>query len=107
VISIALAAALVCACSYDIDSPPPQAAHNQLDLYAPRVARRRPIVVYVHGGGWMEGDKRDGIRRKARLFTGAGYVFASVNYRLSSPAPESGELDPGRVKFPDHPHDVG
>ena len=110
---IALAVALACACtphldlSYDLDSPPVEAAHNRLDLYAPREASRRPVVVYVHGGGWMEGDKRDAIARKARLFTRAGYVFASVNYRLSTPAPETGDLDPARVRFPDHPHDVG
>jgi arylformamidase len=107
VIPLALATALVCACSYDIDSPPVQPGHNRLDLYAAPQARSRPVVVYVHGGGWMEGDKGDAIRRKARRFTRAGYVFASINYRLSSPAPETGDLDPERVWFPDHPHDVG
>jgi acetyl esterase/lipase len=65
------------------------------------------VVVYVHGGGWQQGDKRNQIRRKVNLFTGSGYVFASVNYRLSPPAPPVGAFDPNRVKFPDHPHDVG
>jgi acetyl esterase/lipase len=95
--------------SYDIDSPPATATLNQLDLYSPRGAARgsRPVVVWVHGGGWQQGDKRNQIQRKARLFTDAGYVLASVNYRLSSVAPATGPLDPNRVKFPDHPHDVG
>ena len=71
--------------SYDIDSPPAVPAQNRLDLYTPAGARRgsRPVVVWVHGGGWQQGDKRNQILRKAGLFTGAGYVFASVNYRLS------------------------
>ena len=95
--------------SYDIDSPPAAAEQNLLDVYSPAGARRgsRPVVVWVHGGGWQEGDKRDGIRHKARLLTKAGYVLASVNYRLSGVAPPSGPFDPARIRFPDHPRDVG
>lgn len=125
--ALALSAALACAVaapapasaaftphldlSYDIDSPPAPspAAQNRLDLYTPTGAQRgsRPVVVYVHGGGWQQGDKRNQILKKANLFTGRGYVFASVNYRLSPTAPPTGPFDPARVKFPDHPHDVG
>ena len=54
----------------------------------------------MHGGGWQQGDKRNQIRRKADLFTGAGYVFASINYRLSTVAPPTGPFDPGRVSSP-------
>jgi arylformamidase len=95
--------------SYDIDSPPAVPAQNRLDVYRPTGAKRgsRPVVVWVHGGGWQQGDKRNQILRKAGLFTGAGYVFVSVNYRLSGVAPPTGPFDPNRVKFPDHPHDVG
>ncbi len=97
--------------SYDIDSPPAPspAGQNQLDLYTPVGAKRgsRPVVVYVHGGGWQQGDKRNRIQRKADLFTGAGYVLASLNYRLSPRLTPTGDLDPSRVKFPAHPHDVG
>jgi arylformamidase len=66
--------------------------------------RLRPVVVYVHGGGWQIGDKRR-VGHKARLFTRAGYLFASVNYRLSPPVQGLPAAD--RVRFPDHPHDVG
>ena len=95
--------------NYDIDSPPAQAKLNDLDLYTPDgvgAGDRRPVVVYVHGGAWSIGDKANQIQDKVKLFTGAGYVFASINYRLS---PDSGnpETNPGRIKFPDHPHDVG
>jgi len=98
---------------YDLGSPVSPAAQNRLDLFVPRrpaprqrrqSARRRPVVVYVHGGGWQAGDKR-GVGHKARLFTSAGYLFASVNYRLSPSDRGSPAAD--RVRFPDHPHDVG
>lgn len=91
---------------YDLGSPVSPAAQNRLDLYVPRrpAPRRRPVVVYVHGGGWQTGDKSR-VGRKARLFTRAGYLFASVNYRLSPSL--GGPLDADRVRFPDHPHDVG
>jgi acetyl esterase/lipase len=92
---------------YDLGSPVAPAAHNQLDLFVPRRSARRPrrpVVVYVHGGGWSAGDKRR-VGHKARVFTRAGYLFASVNYRLSPPV--GGLPAANRVRFPDHPHDVG
>jgi arylformamidase len=63
------------------------------------------VVVYAHGGGWLRGDKVNRITDKVNLFTGAGYVFVSINYRLSPQAVTS--LEPNRVKHPDHAHDVG
>ncbi len=94
--------------SYDIDSPPLDPGLNAVDIYTPEGASgtdARPVVVYVHGGGWRIGDKSNSIDSKVALFTGAGYVFASVNYRLSPTDPST--LDPARLRFPDHPHDVG
>jgi acetyl esterase/lipase len=92
---------------YDLGSPVSPAAHNRLDLFVPRrraLRPRRPVVVYVHGGGWQAGDKRR-VGHKARLFTRAGYLFASVNYRLSPSV--RGLPAPDRVRFPDHPRDLG
>jgi acetyl esterase/lipase len=95
--------------NYDLGSPPAIPSQNQLDLYTPDGATagdHRPVVVYVHGGSWANGDKGNQIQNKVNLFTGAGYVFVSLNYRLS---PSSGDPadDPNRIKFPDQPHDVG
>jgi acetyl esterase/lipase len=94
--------------SYDALSPPADPNQNALDVYTPDGAApgdSRPVVVYVHGGGWRVGDKANQISDKVELFTGAGYVFVSVNYRLSPTDPSA--LDPGRIRFPDHPDDVG
>jgi acetyl esterase/lipase len=60
-----------------------------------------PVVVYVHGGGWRAGDKR-AVGEKASFFNDLGYVFVSVNYRLSAPTG-----DPDRPMHPDHSDDVG
>lgn len=43
---------------------------------------RRPLVVFVHGGGWRQGDKRSGNALRSTILE-AGYAFASVNYRLN------------------------
>jgi arylformamidase len=93
--------------SYDLGSPPPDPNDNALDVYQPdgtSAGDELPVVVYVHGGAWSAGDKRNKIADKINLFTGLGYVFISVNYRLS---PQTEDLAPGRVRFPDHPDDVG
>ncbi|MEM6769731.1 MAG: alpha/beta hydrolase [Bacteroidota bacterium] len=62
----------------------------------------RPVVIYVHGGGWAVGDKANQIDDKVKLFRDQDYLFVSTNYRLS---PVNGG-GPDRVKFPDHNQDV-
>ena len=58
----------------------------RLDLYLPaEVAEPLPIVVWIHGGAWKEGDKGT-FRRDMRKVVGQSYVFASINYRLSHEA---------------------
>jgi pimeloyl-ACP methyl ester carboxylesterase len=76
-----------------------------LDIYYNKeVATKKPIVIFVHGGGWAIGDKADQIQNKATLFQSLNYVFVSINYRLS-PIPY--ELNnPNRIKYPTHNNDV-
>lgn len=75
---------------------------TSLDLYLPARddCTLAPLVVWVHGGGWQVGDKRNGIEPKRALFVGEGYGFASVNYRLST-----ADASPP-VQHPDHVQDV-
>ena len=67
---------------------------TSLDVYAPDSGGCHPILVFIHGGGWIGGDKRF-VDEKPRAFVRAGYVFASVNYRLSP-----------KVSHPAHVQDV-
>jgi acetyl esterase/lipase len=52
-----------------------------LDVYTPAEGKNRPVVVWIHGGGWHSGDKKD-VKQKPRAFTDKGFVFVSINYRL-------------------------
>ena len=56
-----------------------------LDLYMPekRSAQPFPLLIYIHGGGWMEGDKGG---CPGDLIAQHGYALASINYRLSDEA---------------------
>ena len=53
------------------------------DVFAPKGARNLPIVVIIHGGGWMGGDKA-GIAVEPFLKEGISVV--SINYRYISQA---------------------
>jgi arylformamidase len=57
---------------------------QKLDFYkAKGNAARAPLLVFVHGGGWKRGDKRNATGAdKVKHYTGLGYHLASVNYRL-------------------------
>jgi len=57
---------------------------QQLDFWAAKdKAKPAPIVIFVHGGGWKRGDKRNATgAAKVTHFLEQGYAVASVNYRL-------------------------
>ena len=56
--------------------PSTQPDLTSIDLYTPAADSRgctgRPIVVWVHGGGWTSGDKSEYMADKVSLFNGAG-----------------------------------
>ncbi|HEX3998045.1 MAG TPA: alpha/beta hydrolase [Pirellulales bacterium] len=56
-------------------------AKQTLDIDAPPTGKDHPIVFWIHGGGWMQGDKRD-VQNKPKAFVDKGFVFVSTNYRL-------------------------
>jgi acetyl esterase/lipase len=53
----------------------------KLDIYSFANAENAPVVIFVHGGTWQEGDRSQGPKR-VRLFTDAGFVYVSIDYRL-------------------------
>ncbi len=57
---------------------------HRLDLVAPAGHRGAlPLIVYIHGGAWIGGDKWD---CPGAILVKAGYAVASVNYRLADQA---------------------
>jgi acetyl esterase/lipase len=65
----------------DIAYAEPRNERQTLDVYAPAGAKNRPIVFWIHGGGWQKGDKTE-MHSKPQAFTDRGYVFATTNYRF-------------------------
>lgn len=77
--------------------PDADSFRNSLDLYVPKGKKYFPVVVLVHGGGWIVGENRC-----CGLYSNVGDFFARhgiaavmPNYRLS-PA----------VKHPEHARDI-
>lgn len=78
---------------------------TSLDIYTVKDAKKRkPVVVWVHGGAWAIGDKTNSMRKKVPFFNNLGYVFVSVNYRLS-PLPRKINKS-NNIKHPIHVNDV-
>jgi len=58
-----------------------------MDLWLPKSATPTPIVMYIHGGGFVGGDKSHGHRQPLRKKCLAAKVaFATMNYRFKSHA---------------------
>lgn len=58
----------------------------KLDFYPPSDTGGRglaPVIVFLHGGGWRIGDKKE-IEPYVVRFNEAGYAVVSANYRLSN-----------------------
>lgn len=78
--------------------PPPQIApthanvsygpheRNVLDFWQAKGEGPRPLFVYIHGGGWTGGDKKQDTKRY-QPFLDKGISCAAINYRLSGQAP--------------------
>lgn len=56
-------------------------AAQTMDVHFPDAGGPWPVLVYVHGGSWMHGDKSEAAMF-ARTMAGQGYLVVSVNYRL-------------------------
>ncbi|MEQ8840770.1 MAG: alpha/beta hydrolase [Acidimicrobiales bacterium] len=55
---------------------------NRADLYLPAERRGAPIVLQVHGGGWVIGNNRQQGQPLLAHFAQAGWIGVAINYRL-------------------------
>ncbi len=69
--------------AYAADHP-----RNVMDVWVPSApAGPKPVVVWIHGGGWSGGDKSSALNgNKVADLLARGFVVASINYRLSQHA---------------------
>ncbi len=79
------------------DGPDADPVRHKLDVYLPKGRRDFPVLMFIHGGGWFQGDKNHfgvyGIL--AKIFNRHGIAVVCPNYRLSP-----------KVRHPEHIRDV-
>ena len=68
---------------------------QNFDVYLPD-SKKSPVLIFVHGGAWRTGDKLNrNHSKKGLFFAKKGFLFVSINYRLSP-----------QVQHPTHSEDV-
>jgi acetyl esterase/lipase len=70
---------------------------NVLDFWKAETDKPAPLLFFIHGGGWQNGDK-SGIA--VGPYLNAGIAVVSINYRFTSQAAEAGVKPP--VQAPLH-----
>ncbi len=55
-----------------------------VDIYRSDEAGPNPVLVWIHGGGFVSGDKATGLNEHLAAFLDAGWDIVSMNYRLST-----------------------
>ena len=66
------------------------------DLYLPKGLDKAPVIVAVHGGGWVAGSP-DSLNAWAPEMARNGYAVFAIRYRLSKP---------GAISYPGAVYDV-
>ena len=68
---------------------------QRFDVYLPAQPKSAPILLFVHGGGWANGNKDNPgvVENKAAYWLPKGYILVSTNYRLR---PDTVPLDQAR-----------
>lgn len=60
---------------------------QKLDIYLPNEKKEKyPVIIFIHGGAWMSGDKRENFSLPILRGLKEGYAVVSINYRLSGEA---------------------
>jgi hypothetical protein len=71
---------------------------NVLDLWLGVSENPAPLVLFIHGGGFRQGDKSSLNKDQLNAYLEAGWAVASINYRLTDTAPApAAYLDGGRA----------
>jgi acetyl esterase/lipase len=62
-------------------------ARNVLDLWLAKTDRPAPLLIFIHGGGFVSGDKGRASTTFIKRALAAGVSFAAINYRYRTTAP--------------------
>ncbi len=77
---------------------------HRLNLFIPNDVDNPPMMLWIHGGAWAFGDRKDETEL-ARKFTGQGIAVAVVGYRLSPGTWKDPKRTQG-IQHPEHIKDV-
>src|SRR5581483_7517023 len=61
--------------------------HNVLDLWLPKSSAPAPLLVFIHGGGFVGGDKNAANPANIRRCLETGVAYAAINYRFRTQVP--------------------
>lgn len=73
-----------------------------MDVYLPagRSAESTPLLIYIHGGAWIDGDKSEFLQVKSLAENSlSNFAFVSINYRLY-------DFISGSNQFPTQENDI-
>jgi acetyl esterase/lipase len=59
-----------------------EGSEQRADLYLLKKGRKSPAIIFIHGGGWISGDK-SGYVGMARKYGLAGFNVIAINYTLA------------------------
>lgn len=69
---------------YWLDVPFGEDPRQTMDIWLPDEGDGPfPLIVFVHGGGWVGGDKRENTMPGAFKVMSQGYALACINYRIA------------------------
>ncbi len=57
---------------------------GKLDVYAQRAPAPTPTVIFIHGGGWVQGTKEASVLQGVLPYIAMGYSVVNVEYRLAN-----------------------
>ncbi len=57
---------------------------GKLDVYAQRSTTPAPTVIFIHGGGWVQGTKEASMLQGVLPYIAMGYSVVNVEYRLAN-----------------------
>lgn len=74
--------------SVEANIPYDQYKQTVLDILQPKAPskEKRPGVILIHGGGWVNGTKEQRVEYAALKYVQRGFVVANVEYRLAGVA---------------------
>jgi acetyl esterase/lipase len=69
------------------------------DFWQAKSEQPTPLVFYIHGGGWVNGDKNGLSGREIQQYLDAGISVAAINYRMAAKNSKNPDAAPSAVEL--------